>query len=96
NHLAEAISIEDVARHLAMSRRGLDKRFFTAVGHTPGEELRRVRLRRGAELLFQTKLSVTEISARCGFAAVSSFDRAFREMMGMTPREYRSTHRAEM
>jgi len=96
NHLAEAISIEDVAQHLAMSRRGLDKRFLAAVGHTPGAELRRVRLRRGAELLSQTKLSITEISARCGFAATSSFDRAFREMMGMTPREYRSTHRAEI
>lgn len=89
-----AISMEDVADHVAMSRRGLDKRFVAALGHTPAEELRQVRLRRAEELLSQTNLGISEVGARCGFRSLSSFDRAFQEATGMTPGRYRKKYRA--
>lgn len=95
SHMAEPITVNDVAHHVSMSRRGLDKRFLATIGHTAAVELWKARLRRGQQLLSQTNLGVTEVSARCGFSTVSSFDRAFRDTTGMTPRQYRKQHGIE-
>ncbi len=89
DHLEESITIDEIAAHLAISRRGLDKRFSAKIGHTPAMELSKARIRRAEELLRQTNLGVSEISLRCGFRTVSSFDRAFRQATGATPRQYR-------
>ena len=43
------------------------------------------------QLLSCTRLSVSEIAARCGYGTSSHFMRQFREMCGKTPSEYRKT-----
>jgi len=85
----DPITAADVAGHVAVSRRGLDKRFVAAVGQTVAAELLKVRLRHGMELLAQTELSTTAVSLRCGFSSISSFYRAFQNATGMTPSQYR-------
>ena len=37
------------------------------------------------------RLSVTEISNRCGFSSISYFSRVFRQDTGMTPLQYKKS-----
>jgi AraC-like DNA-binding protein len=52
----------------------------------------RKRLEAAAQLLQQDELTMQEISARCGYSAQSSFVRAFKEVHGITPGQWRSRY----
>ena len=41
-------------------------------------------------MLRESSLSITDIAGRHGYDNASKFSSAFRELMGCTPREYRS------
>ena len=54
------------------------------------EHLMEKRLSRAAELLSETRMSVTEAAAAVGYENTSFFFRIFRKKYGYTPKEYRS------
>ncbi len=60
-----------------------------ATGSTFKALLRRKRMEKAAALLCRTRLAVGDIIAMVGYENTSYFHRAFSEMYGMTPREYR-------
>lgn len=80
------ITIDDVARAVHMSTRGLQYAFRRALDTTPAEHLRRVRLE-GAhrELKSQTGETIAAIARRWGFAHPSRFASAYREVYGVLP-----------
>ena len=63
--------------------------FHDMIGTTPNQYLRDQRTQRAAELLCGTGLQVSEIAAQCGFQDASYFARAFRQVYGCGPTEYR-------
>jgi LacI family transcriptional regulator len=71
-----------------VNRRTLERRFTSVLGHTPLDEIRRVRLER-AKVLLQTDLPVYEVAQRSGFATPEYLATSFLAAMGMTPTEYR-------
>jgi len=83
------IVVRDILRELPVSRRSLEIQFRRYLGRSPAEEIRRVRLERGRELLARGDLSVSEIAAACGFANGTRFGVAFRKRFGKTPLAYR-------
>lgn len=87
--LGEDISFEEIARTVACSPRTLARRFSDEMGLTWRETLRRLRITRAMELLAMTESNVTEISLVVGYASLSSFNTAFRQIAGMTPTAYR-------
>jgi AraC family transcriptional regulator len=65
-------------------------RYFTKHFHcTLGEYLRQLRVERSLNLLRNSRLSLTEIAYRCGFADQSHFNRCFKTANRMTPFQYR-------
>ena len=48
------------------------------------------RLRQAAELLRQTNRTVLDIAGQFGYDNASKFAKAFRDVIGVSPREYRS------
>lgn len=52
----------------------------------------RKRLEAAAYLVQKDELTMQEITARCGYSSQSSFVRAFKEVYGMTPGQWRSQH----
>ena len=93
NRIARSLSegvpaISDVARHLAMSGRTLQRRLSEqGVSYqTLVDESRRLLAQ---NLLQQTEYSLAEIAFMTGFAEQSSFTRAFKRWAGQTPRSYR-------
>lgn len=88
SHLA-ASKCSDVCRAAGLSERSLRRRFVELAGMSWGEYRHRSRLLKAATLLESRRRLVTDIAATVGFQSVSAFSRAFRELMGESPRAYR-------
>lgn len=85
DHACEGLRVDDLLRVFPVSRRTLARRFAEYVGHSPGTEIRQVRLRQARRLAQQTDLRLREIATTCGFADLSHMDRAFRAGYGVRP-----------
>jgi transcriptional regulator GlxA family with amidase domain len=88
-HLDRAISLDDLARHAAVSRRTLVRRFTSEAGTTPLQWLIEQRLMLARQLLEQTDLPLEDIVRRCGFGSPSSLRLHFRRALGTSPNAYR-------
>lgn len=67
-------------------------RIFTGlVGETPLELHRRLRLERAARELTTSTLPITRIAFVAGYASHEAFTRAFRDALGMSPRQWRQS-----
>jgi LacI family transcriptional regulator len=95
-HASEQISVEDVLREVAMSRRNLERRFRRVMRRSLLDEIRRVHLDRAAKLLRETSLDIPSIAEQSGFASHVRFSTVFREQLDVTPTEYRRSHRVGM
>jgi transcriptional regulator GlxA family with amidase domain len=91
--LHEAISVRDLADHCRVSERTLLRRFHQDFGATPLEYVQKLRVERAKALLESTRLSFEEIVGRCGYQDVSSFRRLFKNVVRMTPNDYRERYR---
>lgn len=83
-------TVGSLADAASMSRSAFAERFQEAFGHTPMAFLRDVRLRRGAELLQRSTLSIDQIAHRVGFSSRSHFSQVFTARFGVTPASYRA------
>lgn len=52
-----------------------------------------IRLEEAKKMLLETKLNVNELSELCGFGSISSFNRIFKDKLGVSPTEFRSSER---
>ncbi|MEI7910331.1 MAG: substrate-binding domain-containing protein [Verrucomicrobiota bacterium] len=92
-HACEGIKLDDVLRHLQLARRTLDRHFAERIGHSPVEEIRRVRLERASKLLAETDLSVVKVAELCGFDDSPGLSAFFSKRTGMPPTEFRRRER---
>jgi transcriptional regulator GlxA family with amidase domain len=91
---ASDLSLDDIARRVASSRRQLQRAYAEIGGTTFRDHLTAIRMERAAELLRSERLSVREIAARVGYRQPAQFAKAFRRHLGVAPSEYRSDGRA--
>jgi LacI family transcriptional regulator len=89
----QRLSVSDVLQTCSLSRRSMDYRFKKLVGRTPHEEIQRVRLNHVKQLLATTRLPITMIARRAGFAHGEYMTAVFRRVEGTTPTKYRRSHR---
>lgn len=80
--------LEIMARKLAVSRRQLFRKLRAAAGCSPNTFIRTLRLRRAAQLLTESQMTVTEITYAVGFSDLKYFRTIFREQYGVAPAEY--------
>jgi LacI family transcriptional regulator len=88
------VTIEEVVRHVNLSRRTLERRFSKMVGRPPGDAIRRVRLDAVKHAIERTHLPLADIAEQCGFSCLSSLSHSFRLATGMSPDAYRRMARA--
>lgn len=87
------IGLEDIARKVGISVRGLQHAFRRAVGHTVNEEIIRLRMQLAKDLLETTDLTVETIALDAGFHSMRNFHRLFKKATDLTPKQYRLGNR---
>jgi DNA-binding response OmpR family regulator len=80
--------VEALARSVAVSRRQLFRKLKAVVDLSPKALIRSVRLKRAAQLLLESEMTVTEITFAAGFQDVKHFRALFKEQFGVLPSEY--------
>ncbi|MBI4603571.1 MAG: AraC family transcriptional regulator [Planctomycetes bacterium] len=91
-HHAGRASQAEAARLAGMTPAGFSRFFRRTAGRTFVEHLAELRVGRACDLLATTDIPILEVSLRSGFQNLSNFNRRFRDLRGMTPREYRARH----
>ncbi|MBD0724708.1 hybrid sensor histidine kinase/response regulator [Flavobacterium sp. L1I52] len=76
---------------LGVSRTVLFRKIKAWTGFTPNDFIQHIRLKRGALLLEQGKINISQISYKIGFKNPKYFSKCFREKFGKTPSEYAKT-----
>ena len=93
-HACEGITVNDVLRHVPLSRRSLEARCQKLTGRTPHAEITRIKLEQAKRLLGETTMTLNEVAIRSGFSQGEYLSVAFRKLTGETPGEYRNKTRA--
>ena len=89
DHSQEPICVKELLRLLQLSRKTLERRFEKFVGHTPKQEILRVRLGRVKGLLAEPGISIPAVAKASGFTSAGSFCHFFRRAAGVSPVKYR-------
>lgn len=79
-----------VADVVHMSGSGFSRFFKSHTGMTFQEFVSDVRISRACQLLANAELTITEVALQCGFAELSTFNRAFKRYRDTTPSTYRA------
>jgi len=82
-------SISSIAAAVGIHPARLSTDFRRAYGYTPGEYLRRMRVRRAAQLLNQSDARICDIASQCGFSDQAHLTRLFQKQMNCTPAQFR-------
>ncbi|WP_243009205.1 helix-turn-helix transcriptional regulator [Clostridium sp. AM58-1XD] len=88
-HYSEEMSTAQIAASAAISESECLRCFRSIIGTTPIRYVRQFRIQEAARLLNQTDQKIADIAVQCGFQEMSYFAKAFRELKGCTPTEYR-------
>ncbi|ASA22437.1 helix-turn-helix transcriptional regulator [Paenibacillus donghaensis] len=89
-YYASMISMEQLSEQVSLSKYHLIRRFAEITGMTPNSYLNRVRTEKAMELLRHTDSSIQAIAGQVGYSSGSYFIKAFRNLTGLTPGEFRS------
>jgi AraC family transcriptional regulator, regulatory protein of adaptative response / methylphosphotriester-DNA alkyltransferase methyltransferase len=88
-HYAQDLSLDDVARRIATSRRQLQRIYNEIGGTTFRDQLTKVRMDKAAELLSQNHSTIRDVAHMVGYRQPAQFAKAFRARHGVSPSEYR-------
>lgn len=84
-----SLLVDDVAQHVGVSRRKLERHFLQVMGRTPADQIRHVQFERAKELLAGTNRPIPEVAEAAGFASPEYMATVFRKNLGITPLKYR-------
>jgi LacI family transcriptional regulator len=83
------LSVADVARATALSRRHLERSFRDGMHRTINQHIILTRLEQVRKLLRETNRTVSDIARATGFTRPAHLFRAFRDRFQISPRKYR-------
>lgn len=92
-HTYDTASVEDIASHFAVSTSYLGRIFKENTHTTVLGVIQQTRVQKACELLISTRLLVQDIAEAVGYQDVTYFIRMFKKQIGLTPLQFRKTHR---
>jgi transcriptional regulator GlxA family with amidase domain len=96
DHLDADLSVEALARRVAMSPRNFARVFTREVGRTPARFVEGLRVEAARRRLEESSHGVDAIAAQCGFGTSESMRRAFLRTLRVPPSDYRERFRATL
>ena len=88
-HYSKHLTLDMLARKVSMNKYRFCKSFKLQTGRTFTSYLNNVRIRNATGLLEKADLNITEIAYSVGYRNLVHFARVFKELHGISPREYR-------
>ena len=89
-NVRENFTIEELSNRFEISRTALKTCFKSLYGKPVFTYLTEYRMQKAAEMLIEnTELSIGDIAFEVGYESAGKFSRAFKKVMGMTPKQYR-------
>ena len=95
DHLSESFGLAQLAQKAGYAPSYLSSLFTKATGQGLTEYICESRITRAQELLSRTNLQVNQVCYDIGFRDLAHFNRTFKKMVGVTPRQYRHMHNPE-
>lgn len=92
-HLTEQIDRDKVAAAAHLSPGAFSRFFKLRTGKTLPEYVNALRIGRACELLADGQRKITDVAMECGFGNLANFNRRFRTLTKLSPREYRTRFR---
>ena len=89
NNISKNFGLAEVSRRAGLTVPTFCRHFKRRFGLSFTEYLLSIRINNAKKLLIQTKLYIDDICYESGFNNISFFNRKFKELTGITPREYR-------
>lgn len=89
------LSVEDLSRHLNMSRVHLYKKLMSLTGRPPIEFIRIIRLKRAAQLLQDPAQNVSDAAYAVGFNNPKYFSKYFKDEFGILPSKFAGSPQAQ-
>lgn len=84
-------TIQDFISEIGMSRSALYRKLKALTGQSITEFIRTIKLKRAAQLIAQTKLTISEIAFDLGFNDLKHFRKSFQKLFNQLPSQYRTT-----
>jgi AraC family transcriptional regulator len=89
-HLDDEMTIDELSKICYYSSFHFHRLFHLLVGETVHQYVKRLRMEKALGKLKYTDQSVTEIGLDAGYSTPSAFTKAFKQIMGKPPKEYRN------
>ena len=91
-HMNENITLSDLGEIFGINYSSLSNIFSSATGQTIIEYLTFIRILHAKELLINTDKKIYEICSEIGYPEPKYFIKRFRQIVGVTPKEYRKIY----
>lgn len=88
-HSDSPLSVAKIAAAVNISEREAYRTFRQVLNTTPTLYIQQYRVNNAAQMLMETDRSITEISLEAGFSSPNYFNKAFKDQMGISPRQFR-------
>lgn len=92
NNIEEPLTSEQIAQHVCISRRQLERLFKRHLNIMPARHYLLIRLKRAQHLLQSSNMSIVQIGLSCGFSSGPHFSSSYKSFFEITPRQERSKH----
>ena len=90
SHFKDTVTLQALSRELYLNPSYISHVFKNYSGYSPMQYVTRRRIGEAQSLLIHTDLQLSEIALSVGYANSSMFSRAFKQLVGITPHQYRT------
>lgn len=88
NYHLPLFKVEDIAKHMSVSKSGLNRLTKQLTGHTPKTLLKHIRLQKSLRYLKKQQYNVSETAIVCGFESPAYFSKCFLQSFNTVPSQY--------
>ncbi len=88
-HLGHGWTLDELGQQVGLSRSALAERFRNAMGDTPLNHLRTLRMQKAMQLLADTGQTLEQVAQAVGYQDAFGFSKVFKRTTGQSPRQFR-------
>ncbi|QHQ61843.1 response regulator [Anaerocolumna sedimenticola] len=89
NYQNETLSVKDISEHVYLSSSYVCTLFKNETGKTLNQYLTEYRIDKAKNMLMDSRIKITDISAKVGYSDSNYFGKAFKKIVDLSPSEYR-------